>query len=1093
MKKKLLLLFALFLSLAITAQVNPTLAVGLEKLTMNKGTIDVEVLTEIIMSKQKELKQEALKRFMFKLFPEANFTTKYYVQNCLNVLLNEKNPQVIEKEILELTTNYALSLGVAYAVMKSSDPKLFELNKAYNSYKVYSPYYQEMIIKEKENYFNSLGRTVELEKKIVKLESELVTKINALNESRTITKKTDSSRTYKRNDLDKNYIRELSLVKKELDDNKKKLARLKLREGIEEDNSKIIIDKRSSSLDFINKILGTIQTKKLGLDVEGLNETKTYLDDETNSLKNILQLNNYLKEVYSDVTRFDTLIGLESGFRKELEGLRNENTILSSNQNKQTNNKSTSKNKISEETIPFKNESTLNEQIGKLKIKEVQIAINDKIKNLKIYTLEIPFGIILDVVSLSLSDIEELQKKGFFKNKIDYRSSDFYLDMTAKNNAQGFRESLDNMKVRICQKIRPYVVNYDIINEFLKKNKGKQVEDILDDLRKESLSAIIPILNSPKWTNTYTDIEKTLHEINELEKVLNLVKNSEIITKPELFTLSFLLPCSSNCSATYLTAFRDFNRIKNTFQSFYTIVPDAVIKEKVENTIGLIPVNFVTVKQSDLKVINKIKGVGNIPLNKIEINANETIDSINTKIEKLINVPQEKKNIQVTLEDDIVTEIINLEDIINALPNNKAVIAETNLDAFLSGNILQINLDEFNEKLFKFNNSVNSLGLEIKNKNIKITDLIAQRDAKYRIVAESSKFYNDYLESVLKEMEGETSFQTKELDSLTISKASEILPKIYSKVKYLVNNNNIHMSDIIYLEDYIVDKMIELKVRDKNNDIIYNSIISHTKIIIPLLKIKALQNIQGIGHYDEELMNLFEFIANLNNLDKAETYQSIVNMLRDGSRKVQENLSEGEFKEGYTVFINAMKKYTLINPSEEYVEIDVVSFLTDLQQYYNRNNKSVFSLYLSLGLNQNFFFKNFKISETDSINNISFASEKIGVKWRIKNFKRFEGYENAVKDDVYLNKKAPFINEIYTVIYGSGLLYTLANTTTDENFDFPHVGVGLGMRFYNALDLNLIIGFPFVKNANFGDNAFYGIGLDIPLGEYLEKLGSKNK
>jgi|GEM_PF-2893097 len=1091
MKKTILLLFALFSSLAITAQVNPTLAVGLEKLTMNKGTIDVEVLTEIIMSKQKELKQEALKRFMFKLFPEANFTTKYYVQNCLNVLLNEKNPQVIEKEILELTTNYALSLGVTYAVMKSNDSKLFEVNKAYSSYKVYSPYYQEMIIKEKENYFNSLGKTVELEKKINKLEKAVVAKIDTLNKSRTEAKNPDPLKPFKRYDLDKNYIRGLSIVKEQLDHNRKKLARMKLREGIDEDNNKAFNYKRGNSIEFVNKILSTIQTKKLGLEISGINDTKDYLNDETNSFKNILQLNNYLKEIYLDVTRFDSLVRLESEFRKELDGLRKENTTLSNNQNKQANNnKLSSKNKSSEVALQLKKESTLNEEIGKLKIKETQIKINDKIKNLRIYILEIPFGIILDVVSLSLSDIEELQKKGFFKNKIDYRSSDFYLDLSAKSNAQEFKESLDNMKIHICQKIKPYVVNYDIINEFLKKNKGKQVEDILDDLRKESLNTIIPVLNSPRWTNTYPDIQKTLNEINKLEEVLNLVKNSEITNKPEQFTLSFLKPCTSNCNATYLNTFRDVNRINNILQSFNSIIPDSEIKAQIQKTIDVIPTNFLSNITPDIFLMKRIEVGEKGSLINVEMNINKSIDSINTKIDLLKKVAPEKKN-EYTWE--IVKEITRLEDIINSLPNNKDLIAHTNLSAFLSGNFLQIEVDDFNEKIVKFNNSVNSLGTEIKKKNIKITDLIAQRDAKYRIVAESNKFYNDYLESVLIEMEGKTSFKTNELDSLTISIASEVLPKIYNKVKYLVNNDNIHMSDIIYLEDYIVDKMIELKVRDENNDSLYNSIISHTKIIIPLLKIKALQNIQGIGYYDEELMNLFEFIANLNNLDKAETYQSIVNMLRDGSRKVQENLSEGEFKDGYIVFINAMKKYTLINPSEEYVEIDVVSFLTDLQQYYNRNNKAVFSLYLSLGLNQNFFFKNFKISETDSINNISFASEKIGVKWRIKNFKRFEGYENAVKDDVYLNKKAPFINELYTVIYGSGLLYTLANTTTDENFDFPHVGVGLGMRFYNALDLNLIVGFPFVKNYNFGDNAFYGIGLDIPLGEYLEKLGSKNK
>ena len=111
---------------------------------------------------------------------------------------------------------------------------------------------------------------------------------------------------------------------------------------------------------------------------------------------------------------------------------------------------------------------------------------------------------------------------------------------------------------------------------------------------------------------------------------------------------------------------------------------------------------------------------------------------------------------------------------------------------------------------------------------------------------------------------------------------------------------------------------------------------------------------------------------------------------------------------------------------------------------------------------------------------------------KFHDLKKFSGYENVIKDDIYLNKRAPFVNELYGIIYGSGLLYSLANTSTNENFDFPHVGLGVGLRFYNSLDLNLTLGFPFVKGSNFGDNAFWGIGLDIPLGEYLERLGNKN-
>lgn len=126
----LLLLFLTLLSFSNQAQVDPTLAVGLEQLTMNKGTIDVEALTQIIMEKQKELKEEALKRYLFRLFPDNSYATKHYLQSAIHILLNEKNPHVIEKEILELTTNYAVALGVANAYKREI---LTDGNTVFNS------------------------------------------------------------------------------------------------------------------------------------------------------------------------------------------------------------------------------------------------------------------------------------------------------------------------------------------------------------------------------------------------------------------------------------------------------------------------------------------------------------------------------------------------------------------------------------------------------------------------------------------------------------------------------------------------------------------------------------------------------------------------------------------------------------------------------------------------------------------------------------------------------------------------------------------------------------------------------------------------
>jgi len=1040
MKKKLLLLFILFSSTAIIAQVNPTLAVGLEKLTMNKGTIDVEVLTEIIMSKQKELKQEALKRFMFKLFPEANFTTKYYVQNCLNVLLNEKNPQVIEKEILELTTNYSLSLGVAYAILELHDQELIDANLAYIDYRNYSPYYQDMIIKKKENQFKKYNRRERLNDSIIHYEVK-------------VDKILDNIDTAK-----EDQIANLVLYRKKALKFKNKLARWNLRKNAINTNDQLIDEKKRESIEMIDEFSLNPDVMQIDSASQKLLKTKNYIIKNSKD-ESILSLSNYLWDINNSLENLTKR-------KKEL-------------------NKSENNNK--RESI-------------QLAIDDERSALEVKVKNLtKEYLelpIELPFGIILDVVSLSLSDIPELQKKGFFKNKIDYRTSEFYLDLLKsyannkkKNTAsKTLRESLDNMKLHVCKKITPYVSNYDIINEFLKRNKGKHVNDIINDMKSEITVFIPANLAEQSWIKKYPQIVTSVDQIKKLQNSINNLESSKISFTPIKINP---LNCSERCEKIKISSSEQIEQLQASLNNLQSSVSneEADIKKSMQTIINFNPTKLITLSDKNISKLNPII------LDSTSLEAVQTMDKLIVEINNNIDLYNRNKSKNLFIK--ILDDGLKLEKEINTLPQRKDIIENVKILDLLEFNYLQVNIPDFNKKIDEINNQVDTLVLSIttsnKQKETKIETIKKQKERQYEIIAESDGFYNEYLMSVLNKIENEKLFKTDSLDTLTISKASEIFPKIYSKVKSLVNNQDIHMSDIVYLDDYITDKMIELKIRDKQNDVLYDSIISQTKVIIPLLKMRALENIKEIVSYDQELMNLFEFISNLNKLDEAETYQSIVNMLRDGSKKVENNLTAGEFKDGYVLFINAMKKYTLINPSEEYVEIDVVSFLNDLQQYYNRNNKAVFSLYMSLGLDQNFFFKNFKVSDTETINNISFASEKIGVKWRIANFKRFEGYENVVKDDVYLNKKAPFINEIYSIIYGSGLLYTLANTTTNENFDFPHVGMGVGMRFYNALDVNLILGFPFVKNYNFGDNAFYGIGLDIPLGEYLEKLGSKNK
>ncbi len=299
---------------------------------------------------------------------------------------------------------------------------------------------------------------------------------------------------------------------------------------------------------------------------------------------------------------------------------------------------------------------------------------------------------------------------------------------------------------------------------------------------------------------------------------------------------------------------------------------------------------------------------------------------------------------------------------------------------------------------------------------------------------------------------------------------------------------------MVLFEEKIIPEFLRLGAALSLDSAKLNKRIQNFNVLSKMLKVQSITQIPAKFRYNRSLLEVLKFVSNLGDLDKAETYEDMLNMFDHANNLIIDNLEDEEFKRTYILFSSAMKNYTLVNTEKQYVEIDVASFLNDLQQYYGRNNKSIIGLYLTLGLNQNFFFRQVSIpGEQDGIKNIGFASEKLGLKLRFNKIKNYNGLENTILTDVNLNTNAPFVNEWYGIVYGSGLLYSIANSSTYSNFDYPHVGLGTGIRFYNALDVNFIVGFPFIKNESMFRNAFVGIGLDIPLGEYLEKIGNRKK
>ncbi|MDN3583525.1 hypothetical protein [Mucilaginibacter flavus] len=878
MKPIYLAVTLLFCQTIAFAQTGPTLSAGLEALTYKKGAINVDSLTSIIIKKQGELKQEALKRFVIKLFPSDNITTKSYIQSSLNILINEKNPKVIEKEIIELTTNYALALGIAKAYKADSVNKIYLKKIFSDSYTKTSLYSDQLIKMLDDDKTNVRANDYKLQQK------DLTNKAAALNID------INNAKTREQKVA---LIKQLKAVQKSLITVKNKLADIGL---------------------------------NLNFNIHSYNDTST----------------------------------------------------------------------------------------------------------------TIPFNIILDIASTVLSNNDSLQKKGFFKNKIDYHQAYFYKDLVSNGSelSMNMAHEFDRVYAQINAFISPYISNYDIIKEFfatkITPQKGISIKDSLikkyvaqisqsvGDVELASLIQMTVLGDNKNLTTTDVDYKKTVLQITSIKKKTDTLKNLKLLIGTQTRLADSLLSMRSKRSSL----------LKDTSVHHYFIPPDSIGFLPGSNTVAV------------------------------------PFQNLNNQIKKV----QKDSALQRT--------VIN-----RSLSTNQSLLGADSPVSF-------------------FNNSNFKKAYEITDNAFLKTDAVLTEQYK-KLAFETNYFYQLYLTSLLKKFTSLNDFRIENNSASAIQEYTTFLAQTYSKLNTISKQETVNISDIYYLEDEVIPNFIKYGVqfyktqtdaagKPSVGDEKLTSLINNFVTFSGLIKIRAIRSVNGLNNYNSDLVDLFKFVSNLDNLDQAQTYENMINLLKFANGKVEDNLQDGEFKDLYVLFINAIKKYTIVNDNKQYVQLDVASFLNELSQYYNSHNKSNFNLYLTLGLNQNFFPHQVLLpGATDKINNIGFASEKIGVKFRLKNYRLTNGYRNAITDDVNLNKSSPFINEWYFIMYGSGLLYSIANTSTEKNFNYPHIGIGTGFRFYNSLDVNLVVGLPFIKNEDPFKFIFLGFGLDIPLGEYLEKTGNK--
>ena len=134
-------------------------------------------------------------------------------------------------------------------------------------------------------------------------------------------------------------------------------------------------------------------------------------------------------------------------------------------------------------------------------------------------------------------------------------------------------------------------------------------------------------------------------------------------------------------------------------------------------------------------------------------------------------------------------------------------------------------------------------------------------------------------------------------------------------------------------------------------------------------------------------------------------------------------------------------------------------------------------------------------------------ARKIGFKLKIWDFKYLSSFEDADKFQYWTSclfgienvktgskpTREPLLSDIHLLFYGSGILYTIINTKSEEEFKDPLIGTGIGFSFKNGLDFNISYGIPIISDQEFdayGKLQFVNFGFDIQIGEYISRLKS---
>ncbi|NQY06302.1 MAG: hypothetical protein HRT68_08990 [Flavobacteriaceae bacterium] len=98
----------------------PDLSVGAQGLIFEKGSIDVELLSELITEKQDELKKELIKRNLINVLHQNNFTSYAFAYSSLTDIMTVSDKSSMSKKLLIYIEDFALVYGFSEFYLHTS-------------------------------------------------------------------------------------------------------------------------------------------------------------------------------------------------------------------------------------------------------------------------------------------------------------------------------------------------------------------------------------------------------------------------------------------------------------------------------------------------------------------------------------------------------------------------------------------------------------------------------------------------------------------------------------------------------------------------------------------------------------------------------------------------------------------------------------------------------------------------------------------------------------------------------------------------------------------------------------------------------------